>query len=158
MEDCMPIARLSHIGFNIPRELFDQECDFWENVIGLTKTHSIECRNAFFAADALRDHEFILFATDETVAGHGQPGCIANHVAFDVATDAEVNEFTERLRARGYDVVHPGRGRARNRLTSPAGIPVEINTPPYAHARGRDVGSADEEGGRVAQGAGAARG
>jgi len=137
----MPIARLSHIGFNVPRDVFDQEVDFWENVIGLTKTHSVEGRNAFFSADPLRDHEFILFAVDEPVVGYGQPGCITNHVAFDVATDAEVNEFTERLRGRGFDVVHPGRGRARNNVTSPAGIHFEINTPPHAHARGRDDSS-----------------
>ncbi len=149
----MPIASLSHIGFNVPRELFDQEIDFWENVIGLTKTHSIEGRNAFFTADPLRDHEFILFAVDELVAGYGQPGCIANHVAFDVATDAEVNDFTERLRARGFDVVHPGRGRARNNVTSPAGIHFEINTPPHAHARAREDAGSDAEGGRVPQGA-----
>jgi len=154
----MAIARLSHVAFNIPHEVFDQEVDFWENVVGLTRTHSVEGRNAFFAADPLRDHEFILFAVDEPVVGHGQPGCIANHVAFDVATDAEVNGFTERLRARGFDVVHPGRGRARNNVTSPAGIHFEINTPPYAHARGRDDGPSDGEVHRVAQGAGSERG
>src|SRR5438270_6195202 len=70
-EDRMPIARLSHIGFNVPRDLFDQECDFWENVIGLTKTHSVEGRNAFYSADPLRDHEFILFAVDGPVTGYG---------------------------------------------------------------------------------------
>lgn len=153
----MPIARLSHVAFNVPRDLFDQEVDFWENVIGLKRTHSVEGRNAFFAADPLRDHEFILFAVDEPVAGYGQPGCIANHVAFDVATDAEVNEFTERLRARGFDVVHPGRGRARNNLTSPAGIHFEINTPPYAHPRGRDSDAGDGDTARIPEGAGVER-
>lgn len=153
----MPIARLSHVAFNIPREVFDQEVDFWENVIGLTRTHSIEGRNAFFAADPLRDHEFILFAVDEPVVGYGKAGCIANHVAFDVATDAEVNEFTERLRARGFDVVHPGRGRARNNLTSPAGIHFEINTPPYAHPRGRDDNPSDGDANRIAQAVGSER-
>ena len=154
----MALVRLSHVGFNVPRELFDRECEFWEKVIGLRYTHGDPGRTAFFTADPLRDHEFILFAVDGPVAGYGQPGCIANHVAFDVATDAEVNEFTERLRARGYEVVHPGRGRARNNVTSPAGIHFEINTPPYAHARGRDDNSADGEATRVPQGAGSQRG
>ena len=50
------IARLSHVGFNVPREIFQQECDFWQNVIGLKWVHGQEGRIAFYTADPLRDH------------------------------------------------------------------------------------------------------
>jgi catechol 2,3-dioxygenase-like lactoylglutathione lyase family enzyme len=133
------LVRLSHVGFNVPRELFDKECDFWENVIGLKRVHGQEGRNVFFTADPLRDHEFILYCSDEPVAGYEQPGCILNHFAFDVATDAEVDEITERLRAHGYHVDEPPRNRRQNKVTSPAGIHLEINTPPWMNPRG-DVG------------------
>ncbi len=134
----MPIARLSHVGFNVPREVFDQECEFWEKVIGLTRTHSLEGRNAFFAGDTLRDHEFILFAVDGPVAAYGDSACALNHVAFDVATDAEVDELSARLKAFGLPVDDIHRGRRRSQIVSPAGIRFEINTPPYARAGGRD--------------------
>ena len=121
------LRRLSHIGFNVPRELFDKECEFWEKVMGLTYVHGDPGRNAFFTADLLRDHEFILYAVDEPV-----PTSQLNHLAFDVATDADVSEFTARLRAHGYDVDEPAnRGRRQNKVTSPAGIHFEVNTPPY---------------------------
>ena len=68
------LRRLSHIGFNVPRELFDKECEFWEKVMGLTYVHGDPGRNAFFTADLLRDHEFILYAVDGPVAAYGQPG------------------------------------------------------------------------------------
>jgi catechol 2,3-dioxygenase-like lactoylglutathione lyase family enzyme len=129
------IVRISHVGFNVPRELFDQECDFWENVIGLQRVHGTEGRNAFFTADPLRDHEFIVYAVDGPTAAYGDSGCLLNHVAFDVATDAEVDAFTERLRAHGYAVEEPERGRRQNKVTSPAGIHFEINTPPYMNPR-----------------------
>jgi len=129
------IARLSHVGFNVPRELFEQECEFWEHVIGLRRVHSTEGRNVFFTADPLRDHEFILYAVDGPVAAHGDSGCLLNHIAFDVATDAEVDEFTARLRAHGYAVEEPERSRRQNKVTSPAGIHFEINTPPYMNPR-----------------------
>ena len=131
----MALARLSHVGFNVPRELFDQECDFWEHVLGLQRVHATPGRNAFFTADPLRDHEFILYAVDGPVAAHGDSGCLLNHLAFDVATDAEVDEFTARLRAHGYEVEEPPRDRRQNKFTSPAGIHIEINTPPYMSPR-----------------------
>src|SRR5581483_1242586 len=87
------IVRLSHIGFNIPRQIFDSECEFWEQVMGLERVHGQDGRNAFFTADRLRDHEFILFAVDEPVASAGQSGCFVNHVGFDVPTAMEVAEF-----------------------------------------------------------------
>jgi catechol 2,3-dioxygenase-like lactoylglutathione lyase family enzyme len=124
------LARLSHVGFNVPRELFQKECDFWENVIGLKRVHAGK-DNAFFTADPLRDHEFILYAVDGPTTTYGQSGCILNHLAFDVATDAEVDELTSRLRARGFQVDEPPRDRRQNKVTSPAGIHLEINTPPY---------------------------
>ena len=129
------LARLSHVGFNVPREIFEQECDFWEHVIGLQRVHGTEGRNAFFTADPLRDHEFILYAVDGPVSAYGDSGCMLNHVAFDVATDAEVDEFTARLRAHGYAVEEPERGRRQNKVTSPAGIHFEINTPPYMNPK-----------------------
>ena len=49
------LCRLSHVAFNVPREMFDKECDFWENVIGLKRIHGMKGRNAFFTADPLRD-------------------------------------------------------------------------------------------------------
>jgi catechol 2,3-dioxygenase-like lactoylglutathione lyase family enzyme len=120
------LRRLSHVGFNVPRELFEQECEFWEKVMGLTLVHATPGRNAFFTADPLRDHEFILYAVDGPVAPNQ-----LNHVAFDVATDAEVDAFTTRLRALGFEVEEPPRDRRQNKVTSPAGIHFEINTPPY---------------------------
>src|SRR4051794_36553778 len=122
------LCRLSHVAFNVPRELFDKECDFWENVIGLKRIHGQKDRNAFFTADPLRDHEFIIMAADGPV-----PENMVNHVAFDVATDAEVTEMSERLRAHGYEVHEPERDRRQNKTTSPAGIHLEINTPPHAY-------------------------
>ena len=104
------LARLSHTGFNVPRELFDRECEFWEKIVGLTLVRKGE-RNAFFTSDPLRDHEFIIYAVDGPVVGFGGEGCILNHLAFDVATDAEVAEFTERFRAHGFDVEEPARDR-----------------------------------------------
>ena len=124
------LARLSHTGFNVPRELFQQECDFWEKIVGLKLVRQGD-RNAFFTSDPLRDHEFIIYAVDGPVAGYGQSQCILNHLAFDVATDAEVDELTARLRAHGFDVEEPARDRRQNKVTSPAGIHFEINTPPY---------------------------
>ena len=132
----MPIvSRLSHVGFNVPRAIFQEECDFWEKAIGLTLTHQNPGVNAFFTSDPLRDHEFILYAADAPVPGYGDPSCMLNHVAFDVATDAEVDAFTERLRAMGFEVDEPERGRRQNKVTSPAGIHFEINTPPYMNPR-----------------------
>jgi len=125
------IARLSHVGFNVPAELFEKECEFWEHVIGLQRTHETPGHNAFFTADPLRDHEFILYAVDGPVPGHEDPNCMVNHVAFDVATNAEVDEFTARLRAHGFEVEEPVRGRRQNKVTSPAGIHFEMNTPPW---------------------------
>jgi catechol 2,3-dioxygenase-like lactoylglutathione lyase family enzyme len=129
------IARLSHAGFNVPREIFQQECDFWEKVIGLKFVHGDPGRTAFFTADPLRDHEFILYATDGPVPGHDDPSCMVNHIGFDVATDAEVDEFTARLRAHGFQVDEPKRDRRQNKVTSPAGIHFEINTPPYLNPK-----------------------
>ena len=40
-------------------------------------------------------------------------------------------EISARLRAHGYEVEEPPRGRRQNKATSPAGIHFEINTPPY---------------------------
>jgi catechol 2,3-dioxygenase-like lactoylglutathione lyase family enzyme len=124
------LARLSHVGFNVPMELFEKECDFWANIIGLKRVHGGE-DIAFFTADSLRDHEFILYAVDGPTTGYGQPGCMLNHLAFDVATDAEVDEITARLRAQGFHVDEPKRDRRQNKVTSPAGIHFEINTPPH---------------------------
>jgi catechol 2,3-dioxygenase-like lactoylglutathione lyase family enzyme len=124
------LARLSHVGFNVPRETFEKECEFWEKVIGLRRVHAND-HAVFFTADLMRDHEFIIYAVDQPVAGYGQGGCILNHVALDVATAAEVDELTARLRAHGYKVDEPPRGRRQNKATSPAGIHFEINTPPY---------------------------
>ncbi len=140
------IARLSHVGFNVPRDLFERECEFWEQVIGLTYVHGERERIAFFTADGLRDHEFILYAVDGPVTTHGDDACLLNHLAFDVATDAEVDELTARLRAIGYEVEEPPRGRRQNKVTSPAGIHLEINTPPYMRPRPAEV-----EGGRERQ-------
>jgi catechol 2,3-dioxygenase-like lactoylglutathione lyase family enzyme len=134
----MPIARLSHVGFNVPRDIFVQEVEFWEEVVGLKQSHGIPGERAFFTADPLRDHEFILFAVDAAVANSNSDEGMLNHVAFDVATDAEVSEFTARLRAHGLDVDEEGRGRKRVDIVSPAGIRFEINTPPYMNPRGRE--------------------
>jgi catechol 2,3-dioxygenase-like lactoylglutathione lyase family enzyme len=124
------LARLSHVGFNVPRGIFEKECEFWEKVIGLKPVHAND-HAVFFTADPLRDHEFIIYAVDSPVTGYGQSGCILNHVALDVATAVEVDELTTRLRAHGYEVEVPPRGRRQNKATSPAGIHFEINTPPY---------------------------
>ena len=57
-------------------------------------------------------------------------------LAFDVSTDEEVDAFTARLRAAGFEVGEPdGRGRRQNKVTSPAGIHFEINTPPYMNPK-----------------------
>ncbi len=133
------IARLSHVGFNVPRALFERECEFWEHAIGLRRVHGTEGRIAFFTADPLRDHEFILYAVDGPVAAYGDDACLLNHLAFDVATDAEVDELTERLRALGYAVEEPPRDRRQNKVTSPGGIHLEINTPPYTYPKGRQA-------------------
>src|SRR5207302_3092841 len=101
---CSSDLLLPELAFLVPRELFDKECEFWEKVMGLTYVHGDPGRNAFFTADLLRDHEFILYAVDGPVAAYGQPGGHLNHLAFDVATDADVSEFTARLRAHGYEV------------------------------------------------------
>ena len=146
----MAIARLSHVGFNVPREIFEQEVEFWENVVGLKQVHGIEGPRAFFTADPLRDHEFILFAVDGAVANNNTDDCMLNHIAFDVATDAEVSEFSARLRAHGLAVAEEGRGRKRVDIVSPAGIRFEINTPPYMNPRGRDRA----EGARQTEGSG----
>lgn len=138
------IARLSHVGFNVPRDLFEKECEFWEKVIGLTYVHGQKGRIAFFTADPLRDHEFILYAADGPVTTYGDDACLLNHLAFDVATDAEVDELTARLRALGYEVQEPPRDRRQNKVTSPAGIHFEINTPPYMRPRPVDAGDARE--------------
>ena len=79
--------------------------------------------------------ETVLYAVDGPVAGYGDPACTLNHVAFDVATDAEVDELTARLRAHGYHVDEPPRGRRQNKVTSPGGIHIEINTPPYMNTK-----------------------
>jgi len=133
------LARLSHTGFNVPRELFQQECDFWEKIIGLKLVRKGN-RNAFFTADPLRDHEFILYAVEGPVAGYGDSQCILNHLAFDVATDAEVDELTARLRAHGFTVEEPARDRRQNKITSPSGIHFEINTPPHARTDMKPLG------------------
>ncbi|HLY64208.1 MAG TPA: VOC family protein [Chloroflexota bacterium] len=125
------LARLSHVAFNVPKDMFDKECDFWQNVIGLKRTHGQSGRSAFFTADPLRDHEFIIFAADAPV-----PENMVNHVAFDVATAAEVDELTARLREHGYNVDEPPRDRRQNKATSPSGIHLEINTPPHAYPTG----------------------
>jgi len=75
------LARLSHAGFNVPRELYQKECDFWEKIIGLKLVRKND-RIAFFTSDPLRDHEFILYAVDGPVSGYGQNECILNHLAF----------------------------------------------------------------------------
>jgi catechol 2,3-dioxygenase-like lactoylglutathione lyase family enzyme len=134
----MVIARLSHVGFNVPRNIFEQEVEFWEQVVGLKQSHGIPGERAFFTADPLRDHEFILFAVDGSVADSNSAAGMLNHVAFDVATDAEVMELAERLRAHGLDVEAEGRGRKRVDILSPAGIRFEINTPPYMNPKGRE--------------------
>jgi catechol 2,3-dioxygenase-like lactoylglutathione lyase family enzyme len=86
------LARLSHVGFNVPRGIFEKECEFWEKVIGLKRIHAND-HAVFFTADPLRDHEFIIYAVDSPVTGYGQSGCILNHVALDVATAVEVDEL-----------------------------------------------------------------
>ncbi|MBM2812033.1 MAG: Glyoxalase/Bleomycin resistance protein/Dioxygenase superfamily [Chloroflexi bacterium] len=132
----MPLARISHVGFNVASDVFDREFEFWEKVMGLQFVHGGSSsrggkRVAFFTADPLRDHELILYEVDGPVAAFGDPGCQVEHFAFDCATDAEVDEYTARLRAHGFDVEEPGRGRRQNKVTSPSGIHFEINTPPY---------------------------
>ncbi len=123
-------GRLSHVGFKVPKEIFEKEVDFWQNLVGLTLVRRID-GGAFFSADPLRDHEFILFAVDGPVTGHGQDECILHHLAFDVATNAEVDELTARFRAHGFQVDETSMGRNQNKVTSPAGIDFEINTPPH---------------------------
>lgn len=132
-------ARLSHVGFNVPRQLYQQECDFWEKIVGLKLVRKSD-RNAFFTSDPLRDHEFILYAVDGPVAGYGQNQSILNHLAFDVATDTEVDELTARLRAHGFKVDEPTRDRRQNKVTSPSGIHLEINTPPYTYTSVKPLG------------------
>jgi len=132
------IARLSHVGFNVPRELFDRECEFWEQTIGLSVSHKVEGQNCFFQADPLRDHEFILVAVDGPVTTYGEPGYMLGHVSFDVATDAEVEMIERRVVAQGCECEAAGRGRRRSQGVSPAGIRFEINTPPYANPRERE--------------------
>lgn len=131
----LQISRLSHVGFNVPKEIFEKECEFWERAIGLTRTHATPGVNAFFTSDPFRDHEFILYAVDGPVPGHEDRSCMLNHVGFDVATDAEVDAFTARLRGMGFHVDEPERGRRQNKVTSPAGIHFEVNTPPYMNPR-----------------------
>ncbi|NIO08903.1 MAG: hypothetical protein GTO40_13165 [Deltaproteobacteria bacterium] len=126
------LGRLSHVAFKVPKKIFEEEIDFWQNLVGLTLVRRID-GGAFFAADPLRDHEFILFAVDGPVAAHGQDECILHHLAFDVATDEEVDELTERFRARGFQVDEPTMDRKQNKVTSPAGIDFEINTPPHRY-------------------------
>ena len=133
------IARLSHVGFNVQREQFDSECEFWENVVGLAVSHRVPDQNCFFRADPLRDHEFILFAVDGPVTKFGEAGYMLGHVSFDVATDAEVDALVERLIAHGGVLESSGRGRRRSQVISPAGIRFEINTPPYTSPRPRDA-------------------
>jgi catechol 2,3-dioxygenase-like lactoylglutathione lyase family enzyme len=142
------LARLSHVGFNVPRELFDKECEFWGTVIGLKRVFKNE-RIAFFTADPLRDHEFILYAVDGPVVAHGQKGTLLNHFAFDVATDAEVDEMTTRLRAQGFEVEEPSFGRRQNKVISPAGIRLEINVPPYRHSSGLSLSEVMRQSGDV---------
>ena len=132
------IARLSHVGFNVSRDLFDQECDFWEHVVGLAVAHRVEGQNCFFKADPLRDHEFILVAVDGPVTKYGEPGYMLGHVSFDVATDAEVDALVERLTAHGCPLDGEGRGRRRSTVISPAGIRFEINTPPYTNPKSHE--------------------
>ncbi|MEA2639971.1 MAG: hypothetical protein QOF51_1365 [Chloroflexota bacterium] len=127
------IARLSHVGFNVPRDLFDEECEFWEKVVGLTLSHKVAGQNCFFKADPLRDHEFILFAVDGSVTKYGEEGYLLNHVSFDVATDAEIDELLGRIRANGYETMDAGHGRRRANVISPSGIRFEINTPPHTN-------------------------
>ena len=67
--------------------------------------------------DPLQDHEFILFAVDGPVAAHGKDECILHHLAFDVSTDAEVDELTARRRARGFQVDEPAMDRKQNKVT-----------------------------------------
>lgn len=131
----MSLVRLSHVGFNVPRELFDQECEFWENVMGLTRTHDTPGRNVFFTADPLRDHELILYAVDGPVTDYRDPSCQLNHLSFDVATDAEVDAIIERLRSLGFEAEIPDRGRHQCKVNSPAGIHFEVGTPPYLNPR-----------------------
>ncbi|MSQ24350.1 MAG: hypothetical protein EXR58_07365 [Chloroflexi bacterium] len=131
------IARLSHVGFNVPREKFAQECEFWEKVVGLKAMHGQAGRNQFFAADPLRDHEFILFATDNPVTAFGEEEYILNHIAFDVPSFAEIDELAARVEAQGTTVDRqPDGSRRRARFISPAGIRFELNTPPYANPEG----------------------
>ena len=70
---------------------------------------------------------------DGLVTAHGQDECILHHLAFDVATDGEVDEVTARMRARGFQVDEPAMDRKQNKVTSPAGIDFEINTPPHRY-------------------------
>ena len=134
------LVRLSHVGFSVPRARFDEECEFWEKLIGLTYVHGQPGRVAFFTADPLRDHEFIIYAADGPIPGHDDQGCMVNHFALDVATDAEVDELTQRLRGAGYKVDEPPRNRKQNKIISPCGIMVEINTPPYMQSAPGKVG------------------
>jgi catechol 2,3-dioxygenase-like lactoylglutathione lyase family enzyme len=130
-------ARISHMAFNVPPDVFERECDFWETIVGLKRTHSQHGKNAFFTADPLRDHELVLFADEQMRSGKTSMATnVINHVAFDVGTDAEVAEFAKRLRARGFEVAEPSRDRRQILATSPAGIQLEINTPPYTYLRG----------------------
>jgi catechol 2,3-dioxygenase-like lactoylglutathione lyase family enzyme len=134
------IARLSHVGFNVPRDQFEREREFWENVIGLKYAHGDAGQRAFFAADPLRDHEFIIQAVDGPVAAAGDSACILGHVSFDVPTAADVDELVARLEAVGIKVDSEGhRTRRRSLFTSPAGITFEINTPPYMNPRGNEA-------------------
>ena len=133
------IARLSHVGFNIPREKYEAECEFWEKVVGLERSHSRDGQSCFFRMDPLRDHEFILFAVDGPVTEYGEAGYMLSHVSFDVPTFAEIDQLNERLHGAGTTLVAEGQGgRRRSNFISPAGIRFELNTPPYTNPEGRE--------------------
>jgi catechol 2,3-dioxygenase-like lactoylglutathione lyase family enzyme len=54
------LARLSHVGFNVPRDCFAKECDFWEKLIGLTRVHANDHAVFFTAGPAPRSRVYYL--------------------------------------------------------------------------------------------------
>lgn len=120
------VARLGHIGLTV-RDL-DRTIDFYETYLGLRLTerftyppekvgHGVTVAAGAFLRCDVTHHELSIFTLRKDLVPAEAPGGPAmglHHIAFEMATPADLLALYDRMRADGIEIVNSRRGGPGN--------------------------------------------